>query len=104
MRASSLIVGCATLILFFVGQPVGSQTLVPVGVQGQVNTYTSSYQRHPAVEIDARGFGVVVWDSFGSSGSDATDASIQGQRFALPHIFSDGFESGDTTGWSSSVP
>jgi hypothetical protein len=74
------------------------------GPEVQVNTYTSSFQGAPAVEVDARGRGVVVWHSAGSSGSDVMEYSIQGQRFALPLIFSDGFESGDTTVWSSSVP
>jgi hypothetical protein len=74
------------------------------GPEFQVNTYTPSFQGAPAVEIDSRGRGVVVWASLGSSGSDLMGYSIQGQRFALPHIFSDGFESGDTTIWSSTVP
>ncbi len=74
------------------------------GPEFQVNTYTTLNQGAPAVEVDARGHGVVVWASLGSSGSDTFDYSIQGQRFALPHIFSDGFESGDTAVWSGSVP
>jgi hypothetical protein len=44
----------------------------------------------------------VVWVSDGSSGTDTSGTSIQGQRFALP-LFSDGFESGDTSVWSATL-
>ncbi len=52
---------------------------------------------------DGDGDFVVVWSSFGSSGSDSAGESIQGQRFAVP-LFTDGFESGDTSAWSNTVP
>ncbi len=59
-----------------------ASTGAPQGAQFQVNSYTTSYQRRPAVAADAVGDFVVVWDSFGGSGSDATGYSVQGQRYA----------------------
>ena len=55
---------------------------VPQGAQFQVNSYTTSYQRFPAIASDADGDFVVVWDSNGSSGSDTLLASVQGQRYS----------------------
>ncbi len=74
-----------------------------VGGQFQVNSYTTSSQRYPALGVAANGDFVVVWESDGSSGSDTSDDSVQGQRFD-PSIFADGFESGDTSAWSHTVP
>ncbi len=42
--------------------------------------------------------------SDGSSGSDSSLQSIQGQRYAAIAIFADGFDSGDTSAWSVTVP
>jgi len=53
-----------------------------VGAEFQVNTYTTSSQYHPAVAADGAGGFVVVWQSYGSSGTDTSVASVQGQRFA----------------------
>ena len=53
----------------------------PVGGQFQVNTYTTSVQARAAVTGDGAGNFVVVWDSFGSAGSDTSGYSIQGQRY-----------------------
>jgi hypothetical protein len=52
------------------------------GAQFQVNTYTTSDQSGPSVAADADGDFVVVWHSAGSSGTDTSAYSIQGQRFA----------------------
>ncbi|MEL7061341.1 MAG: hypothetical protein AAGN46_15060 [Acidobacteriota bacterium] len=52
------------------------------GPQVQVNTFTTSLQFDPSVDVDADGDFVVVWNSFGSAGSDTSGSSIQGQRFA----------------------
>jgi hypothetical protein len=52
-----------------------------VGAEFQVNTYTTSYQRFPAVGPDGAGGFVVVWESTGSSGTDTSDRSVQGQRY-----------------------
>lgn len=53
----------------------------PIGNQFQVNTYTTQGQRNPEVGVGADGSFVVVWESFGSEGTDTTDTSIQGQLF-----------------------
>jgi len=53
-----------------------------IGSQFQVNSYTTSDQSLPAVASDADGDFVVVWQSNGSSGSDTSFYSIQGQRYA----------------------
>jgi hypothetical protein len=51
------------------------------GSQFQVNTYTTNNQRHPSVAMDADGDFVVAWQSNGSSGTDTSNTSIQGQRY-----------------------
>jgi hypothetical protein len=53
-----------------------------VGGEFQVNTHTPSSQDHPAVALDADGDFVVVWSSFGSAGTDSSNFSVQGQRYA----------------------
>ena len=53
-----------------------------VGGEFQVNTYTTDRQVRPAVAMDADGNFVVVWNSRGSFGTDSSDHSIQGQRYA----------------------
>jgi cysteine-rich repeat protein len=53
----------------------------PDGGQFQVNSYTTNYQGRPAVARDGAGNFFVVWDSLGSVGSDASNESVQGQRF-----------------------
>ncbi len=60
------------------------------GGEFQVNTYTTNDQRLPAVTVEPEGDFVVVWQSYGSSGSDTSSTSIQGQRYT-----SDGAPSGD---------
>ncbi len=75
----------------------------PVGDEFQVNTFIVYSQLLPSAAADAEGDFVVVWSSGGSSGSDSSSYSIQGQRFTVP-IFADGFESGDTSAWSNTVP
>jgi hypothetical protein len=71
-----------------------------VGGQFQVNTYTTFPQFVPKVALDIDGDFVAVWYSLGSSGTDTSLHSIQGQRFATP-VFVEGMESGDLSGWSS---
>ncbi len=51
----------------------------PIGAEFLVNSYTTSFQIAPAVASDVLGNFVVVWQSYGSSGTD-TGASIQAQR------------------------
>jgi hypothetical protein len=52
------------------------------GSQFEVNTYTTDNQDNPAVALDSDGDFVVVWQSEGSSGSDTSWLSVQGQRFS----------------------
>jgi hypothetical protein len=51
----------------------------PIGVEFQVNTYTTSFQRSPDVARDTAGDFVVVWQSFAQDGHVF---GIFGQRFA----------------------
>ena len=53
-----------------------------LGAQFQVNSYTTSSQRSPSVAGGADGDFVVVWQSQGSPGTDTSDYSVQGQRYA----------------------
>ncbi|MEJ2084934.1 MAG: hypothetical protein P8Y44_04550 [Acidobacteriota bacterium] len=66
--------------------PTGS----PIGDQFQVNTYSTGDQKLAAVSSDPEGNFVVVWESFGSLGTDTSATSIQGQRFDA-----DGVQIGD---------
>ncbi len=52
-----------------------------LGTEFQINTYTTQAQLSPSVAIDGSASFVVVWTSTGSSGSDSSAISIQGQRF-----------------------
>lgn len=74
----------------------------PDGGESQVNSWTTGHQGSAGVAADGQGNFLVVWDSSGSSGTDADSASIQAQRYDA--LFRDGFESSDTTRWSASVP
>jgi hypothetical protein len=67
-----------------------------------VNAFTLGFQWRPTLAMDPFGDFFVAWDSSGSNGSDHNGASIQAQRFRLS-LFHDGFESGDTLGWSSTT-
>ena len=53
----------------------------PVGVEFQVNTYTTDEQEDPAVAMDSLGNFVVIWESYGSDGTDDDYNSIQGQLY-----------------------
>ncbi len=48
----------------------------------QVNTYTTDNQSVPSIGMNAAGDFVVVWASDGSSGTDSSSVSVQGQRYA----------------------
>jgi len=56
------------------------------GAQFEVNTYTTLTQEKSSVAAAAGGDFIVVWRSWGSSGSDASEESIQGQRYASSGI------------------
>jgi len=51
------------------------------GLQFQINSYTTSHQVGPSVAADSDGDFIVVWYSDGSSGTDTSQSSIQGQRY-----------------------
>lgn len=53
----------------------------PAATQFQVNSYITGTQDNPSISLDSDGDFVVVWQSFGSGGSDNSGYSIQGQRF-----------------------
>ena len=42
--------------------------------------------------------------AFGAEFTDSSKGLFRGQPEVTPYIFTDGFESGDTAAWSSSVP
>jgi uncharacterized repeat protein (TIGR01451 family) len=63
------------------GQRYASDS-TPAGGEFQINTYTTDYQIFPAVAAHSSGSFVVVWSSYGSTGSDTDYTSVQGQRYA----------------------
>ena len=80
----------------------------PVGSEFAVNTYTLQTQDQPSIATNGSGSFVVTWSDSGYVGSGLAeqDGSLNGvfaQRFENP-IFADGFESGDTSAWSSLSP
>jgi hypothetical protein len=77
------------------GLPTADEIVVPC--------CATSTQHRPRVTFDPAGGMVVVWRTFGSPGTDP-DTAILGRRFLGTLIFEDGFESGDASAWSSTVP
>ena len=67
------------------------------------NTYTSGYQWYSGAALASTGRLLVVWESNGSPGNDTDGTSIQGGLFDV-FLFTDGFETGDTSRWSSTSP
>jgi len=63
-------------------ESIQAQAPVPVGEEFQVNTYTTSFQRNPAVVLAPQGDFVIVWESTGSYDTDTSDTSTQAQRHA----------------------
>jgi len=57
---------------------------VPEGSEFHVDTYTTDRQIRPAVSSSSNGDFIVVWDSYGSAGTDTDSRSIQGQRYSVP--------------------
>ena len=75
----------------------------PLGAQVQLNGWTTGYQAGPAVAVQPNGDLVMTWSSETSPGSDTSASSILARRFRVP-FFMDGFETGDTSRWSATVP
>ena len=53
----------------------------PQGGEFQVNTYTTGYQNLPSVAAAPGSDFVVAWTSYGSSGTDTSEESVQAQRY-----------------------
>jgi hypothetical protein len=49
-----------------------------VGVEFQINTYTTSFQQYSDIAIDSKGNFVVVWES---TGQDTSNLGVYGQRY-----------------------
>ncbi|MFN7955204.1 MAG: hypothetical protein U0610_25990 [bacterium] len=54
---------------------------VPMGDEFRVDSYPTGNRFHPAVAMDPNGGFVVTWYSFGSSGTDSDESSIQAKRY-----------------------
>lgn len=74
-----------------------------LGGEFQVNSYTTSTQGGARLAAGPGGNLVVVWYSGRSAGTDTDSGSIQARRFDTA-LFGDGFEAGDTSAWSQTVP
>ncbi len=70
------------------------------GGEFQLNSYTTDAQLSPALAVGRPGEFVATWNS---EEQDGDRSGVFGRRFAVP-IFTDGFESGDTSAWSSAIP
>ncbi len=70
----------------------------PTDDQFQINTTTSGRQYLSTVGSDASGHFIVAWTDYDILGDQTV--TVHGQRFVTSEIFADGFESGDTSGWS----
>ena len=77
----------------------GNGTLV--GDEFRINTNISNRQVFPAIGGSEHGEFLVVWHSWTEDGNGT---GVAGQRLWVTGIFQDGFESGDTSGWSSVTP
>jgi hypothetical protein len=72
----------------------------PTGeLSGVVMVTTSGRARYPSVASRLDGDFLVVW----SNGS-SEEEEVRGRAVRQPVLFSDGFESGDTSAWSNTVP
>ena len=76
----------------------------PLEDQFQVNSFIESRQILSRIALASINHFLIVWSSLGSPGSDNSGDSIQGQFFVHSPIFSNGFETGDTSEWSATVP
>ncbi|GMU67275.1 MAG: hypothetical protein AMXMBFR36_35490 [Acidobacteriota bacterium] len=72
----------------------------PLGAPFYLNEITAGTQWDATLAFLPSGDLVAAWTSTVSSGNDTSGTSILARRFRLP-FFMDGFESGDTSRWSS---
>jgi hypothetical protein len=68
------------------------------GTEFLVNSYTTNFQRRPAIASNPDGDFVVAWQSYGQD--EPISYGIFGQRYG-DLLFEDGFDSGGLTRWSS---
>ncbi|MFN7959942.1 MAG: hypothetical protein U0002_01595 [Thermoanaerobaculia bacterium] len=79
--------------------------LSPLTDLSLVNTFTAGEQGASLLAVTPRGGRlVVVWQSEGSPGTDASGTSIQARVFLAPWLMRDGFETGDLSGWAAVSP
>jgi hypothetical protein len=69
----------AAIVLLACTLPLRAWGAGPAGSEFQVNTFTSNFQRYPAVAADSAGNFVVVWE--GNYGQDGDSNGVFGQRF-----------------------
>jgi len=70
------------------------------GSEFLINSYTTNFQRAPAIASNPDGDFVVAWHSYGQD--EPSSYGIFGQRYG-DLLFEDGFESGDLSRWSSAT-
>ena len=70
----------------------------------QVNSWTTGYQKHPAVSATPSKEIMVVWEGGYDDPVKYYEYGIWGQRFDEDLLFASGFEFGDLSGWSSTTP
>jgi hypothetical protein len=70
----------ATLLLFAIVMPLHAAPGDPVGVEFEVNTYTTGTQNEPVVVADPAGGFVVIWRSSANAG-DTSGNGIRARRF-----------------------
>lgn len=70
-----------------------------IGTEFQVNAFTAGGQTGSSVTALASGIFIVTWSSFLQDGSSD---GVFGRSLAT--LFADGFESGDTAAWGTTVP
>ncbi|MEM9595651.1 MAG: hypothetical protein AAGD06_15370 [Acidobacteriota bacterium] len=82
----------------------GRRLLVSGALDGdefRINTNTTNRQVFPAIGSSDSGELMAVWHSWTGDGSGT---SVAGQRLWITSVFRDGFETGNTSAWSSVVP
>ena len=77
-----------------------ANTGAPVGGEFQVNSFTPGFQRNPEIATGGTGLFSVAW----GGSNDGSSAGVFSRLFQIESIFADGFESGDTSVWSSESP
>jgi len=70
----------------------------------QFNNHVAGIQYRPGVARSQTGGYWVTWASGGQDGSGDGIFGVFGAAPVIVNIFTDGFETGDTSGWSSSTP